>query len=534
MHRAARAVRVRACGVSGRRRGVLVLVIGYALLVVAWAMANPLVAAPDEPVQYVRALGAGYGQWAGTAYVPVSPQQSQKDRLLAALTRTFDIPARYALHGGSPGEPLGCVTWSHQSAACQRRPPSPSALASIQPLPGMWDKTPKIHSPSTGGPQASYVGAYQPFLYVPLGLAARMTGSAEAGMRAARLADALGCLVLILGALRCSRPGVLTLGVLLSLTPTALFLFGTVTTNSFEIVGSVCFVAAGLSLIGGRTGREAWIWAAVGGATLALAKATGPAWLVIDVAFLAALGNRNAIAVLRSSRRRSAALGAVLLGAAVASGVWTLTEMRHASAGLAAARPFVGPAIRQLPAFADGAIGLFGWNDTPLPGPLYLLGRLLLGGTLALALVLGTWRHRLLLLAAMAAAAVTTVAITAAIPNPAGSVGQARYTMAVAVLVPLLSAHVLAERGGRLPRRVFSAVVAVIGVGVGVLQLGAWLANAHRYAVGLNGPWGFLGRPAWSPPGHWAPWLLCAAVGALLLTVGALRSGSGAPARAVP
>src|SRR5205085_1288881 len=112
--------------------------------------------------------------------------------------------------------------------------------------------------------------------------------------------------------------------------------------------------------------------------------------------------------------------------------------------------PHIGTAIRQLPVLVDGAIGLFGWCDTPMPHLLYLVGRVLLGTILVLALIVGTWTHRLLLIAIIAVAAAVTTFVVASNPGVCVN-GQARYSLAIAVLVPLLCGHVLAEKSQRFP-----------------------------------------------------------------------------------
>src|SRR5256885_8445498 len=70
--------------------------LGYALLLVAWAFASPLGAAPDEPAHAVRAAAAGAGQLQGRAATPYdrTPQRTpaQSDFLNAEAQR-FTIPA---------------------------------------------------------------------------------------------------------------------------------------------------------------------------------------------------------------------------------------------------------------------------------------------------------------------------------------------------------------------------------------------------------------------------------------------------------
>jgi hypothetical protein len=44
----------------------------------------------------------------------------------------------------------------------------------------------------------------------------------------------------------------------------------------------------------------------------------------------------------------------------------------------------------------------------------------------------------------------------------------------------------------------------------------AWYANARYAAVGVDGPWNFIGEAQWSPPWGWEPWLGLVAAGAAI------------------
>src|SRR5438045_2285615 len=108
---------------------LVMLLTGFGGLLAAWTVSNPLAAAPDEPGHYVKALGAAYGQWSGDIAIQPSPQMTPRDRGMAGVTRTFRIPARYALYSGPPDGQI--------------------------PLPGWWDVTRTITAPAAGGPQPS-------------------------------------------------------------------------------------------------------------------------------------------------------------------------------------------------------------------------------------------------------------------------------------------------------------------------------------------------------------------------------------------
>lgn len=510
---------------------IVLMVWGFGLLMAAWVMANPVAAAPDEPSHFVKALGASYGQWSGDVPVLPSSESNPRDRLMATVTRTFRIPPRYALGGGHPNGPLSCIISKKVSAACQERPVPSFARGPTVPLPGWWIHRPRIAAPSAGGPQASYVGPYQPFLYLHLGLAARLAGTAVAGLRAARTANALTCLLLLYGAFRSARSrGALT-GILLAATPTAIFLASAVTTNGSEVFGSLCFLCAGLALIRGDDRVESWWWLALGGAALALSKATGPPWVAVDaIALVGIAGLRRTLFILHRARRFAIPSVGVVAVATSVSAAWTATKLTETASNVPAHRWDVAVAGHNLTAIVDGAIGLFGWCDTPLPAGLYTVGRLLFGGVVALGIVFGTWRQRSVLLGALAAAAMASTAIVASEPGVCVA-GQARYTLAIGLLGPLLACHIIAEREDLLPKagqQVFAcAITAVAG-----LQLASWYVNAHRYAVGRSGPWLFLGGADWSPPAGWSIWLALVVTGSFLILAGGMlfpRHDLGSP-----
>ncbi|HSH60779.1 MAG TPA: DUF2142 domain-containing protein [Acidimicrobiales bacterium] len=508
---------------------------GFAVLFAAWVIANPIGGAADEPSHYVKALGAAHGQWSGDVVVRPAPHMTPHDQFMAVVTRSFRIPARFALQGGHPNAPLSCIIDNQVSAACQRLPLASWALDPVIPAPGAWNNRPVLTAPNAGGPQASYVGAYHPFMYVPIGAAARIAGTAGRGLLAARATGALICLALLAGALRLTRSRGTLLGILLGATPTAVFLASAVTTNSMEIFASLCFLSAGLALVSGSWRLETWVWFALAGSVLALAKATGPAWLGFNAAvIMALLGLRGAVVLVREQRRCLVAAVGVVSASALLSLWWTVTNVSGVASSLAIQNPDFGGVARWLPAILDGSIGLFGWCDTPLPDGLYLLGRGLLGSVALAALLIGSWKHRLLLVGATVVHAGFTIALVTS--NPGVCVdGQARYTLAIGLVVPMLCGHVFAERGHRIPSRIRLALWSAAVTGMASLQFGAWYVNSHRYAVGGTGPWNFLASPDWSPPGGWWPWLACAGVGSVFILGGAMfwprsfEHGSTAP-----
>lgn len=155
-------------------RRTTLLVAGFSALLVAWLVGNPLAATPDEPTHFVKAVATAYGKWTGRPLEQPQPPLTPREEFLAEVSGLFDLPTRFALP-----ESLACVAFHpERSAACQE-PARP---------------------PVGQGVFFSQVAPYPPFLYLPLGLAARAAPDPVTGLRLARVAEALVCLLLLVGA----------------------------------------------------------------------------------------------------------------------------------------------------------------------------------------------------------------------------------------------------------------------------------------------------------------------------------------------
>jgi hypothetical protein len=168
-------------------------------------------------------------------------------------------------------------------------------------------------------------------------------------------------------------------------------------------------------------------------------------------------------------------------------------------------------------------VGWFGWLDAPAPGLTYALWAIVFGVLLGLALV--AWRRRFLVVAG--AAAIVTVAAPLVFEtvqaHQVGFFWQGRYSMPLALGVPVLlalsvalpRATTVAAGAGDDPVLNGSGVARLVGavaVAVVIGHVAAFGQALRRNTVGYNGPLDFLVHPDWEPP---VPaWLL-----ALLFTV---------------
>lgn len=489
-------LRLRAASQPGRA-GPVLLLLGLVLSTLAWIFGNPPTAAPDEPSHYFKAVAAGRGELVGVpgpfpfmaeAFTPAQRRQ------LDTTFRAFHIPSPLRFQGN-----LSCVAFQpHRTAGCLR------------------DDRPEF----AADPSPSIVGAYQPFVYLPAGVLTRWGQDRTAALWLARLGSAALSLGLLATAIKLVWHGdpvqrrFRLIGLVLAITPMVVFLISAIGSTGPEITASIAFTAGELRLMEGRS-RAVWLATGLAGMLLAVSRPLGPLWIaVIGALPIALLGWRRSWQLVRDSGGHAwLALGLVVTGLS-ANVAWGLalgldTPVRWTgidnAVGAVAAR--FGDILRQ-------TIGVFGWQDTPMPQPAYAVWLILTSGLLLAGLVSGQRRQRLVLLTAVAAAGLVTLVVGALVEQ--NSLGmQGRYVLPVAVTLPLLAAELLARRSIVVFRLARQAVLlgALAAVAVHLL---AWLTNARRYAVAINGPVWFFPQSQWAPPGGWWPWIGLAVAAALV------------------
>lgn len=490
------AARFRSSG-ERQRRPLVLLVAGWALLVSAWVFSNPPGYAPDEPAHYIKALAAGRGElFGGDGGFPEGPGFGPDQlRWINRAARAFDVPAGLAPDGlpCSPSLDAGV------SAGCVTTLPPPPA-----------------------GARDTYVGTYQPFLYVLPGIFARGATTATEGILLARTAGAVTSLLLLAAAAAVlwgpGAGGLPLVGVVLAATPMVLFLGSGVSANGPEISAGICLVAAVLRLTRPGTAPTAtWTAAAAAAAVLALSRSLGPAFVVlIALVAVALVGRRRAWQVAREGGRW-ATMSAIVAAAAMAAGVgWELSRQPRPPLGSVDAT-LVGRAVEATFGYVlRQQIGAFGWNEVPLPRPARTWWIASLVALLVIAAGVARWRGRLVLVGAVAASVVVSVLVFVAVDGT-GFPMQGRYVLPFVVVVPLLAGELVARERGRLPSLRRLPLFPVVTVGAAAAHFAGWVVNSRRAAVGVFGPLFFSGQSQWRPPLGWAPWLVVAATGSLLL-----------------
>lgn len=483
-----------------RRRLALTVTATVAVIAICWILGNPRSSGPDEPSHMVTSAGLVRGELTGDPN-PADP-----------ATHLMTVPAMV----GAPDP--GCWAFvASETPAC----------ASGVPL-----STDEVPAATT-----SY--NYPPFGLVLPGVASLV--SWPAGY--AYLARALGALLpvfLLGGAITAlaDRHRSLAVAALAGLTPIAWFTLGVVNPSGLAISGGLALAAGCLLLPTARPRAE--LIATVAWIALTLARRDGPLWaaavviavcITIDVrpsdlwrhlsrrsrvviAVSAALPPIQVIA--RGDTFLNVALAGAVLGILVYEwllDVWakctTVAARRRLLAALvaAAAAGFVAVLVMRPGGYDANVVrlvigntgdhlvqlvGVLGWLNAPVPTTAVLAFWATVGGLAAVALI---ERPRSALAGTATLAAVVVLAWLLEFGHGAsyGEYWQGRYSMPLAVAVPLLLAW--REHATSLDRLVGPLAM----VWWGVANLG-FFASQRRWAVGVDGSWYFWRWDVWGAP----------------------------------
>ncbi len=494
-----------------RRRITLpvILSLAYALLLAGWVGGDPPFAAPDEWSHYLRTLGVADGHLIGTPYAyPLAPTVSEHDRRTYAwindAARLVRVPpglfvAGFDCNAGRPG----------QSAACLRRLTVAPGEA-IEPTP---------------------VGNYQPLPYLLPALVITLARDPFTADLLGRAISALACWLCIALAIRLLWDGraASLVGPLIALSPMILFIGASLTPSGLEILSGFLLAAALLHLWRcDRASRWGWLIAGLAGAVLALSRSTGPLYVALDLLIFGALvGPREFWGRLRGQKLGAALGGVLIVIGIILSRLWERAYGSHLRIDPAAIPAQVGPALRRVPVIVAEYVGVFGSLDTVLPDRSYMIWLAALGGVILLALVVGTWHERAVLVIAVVGNLAVIFGFSVLLVVGTTFDVQGRHTLPLAVMVPLLAGAILARRADRLPvwlrqHSIGNWSFALLTALVGLFHCFAWYWNARRQGVGLGGKFRFFDRAEWYPPWGWWPWATLIVLGAALLLLPAL------------
>jgi len=194
-------------------------------LSVAWALATPLTAVPDEPAHIVKAAATVRGELDGP---PLTVTSTTGGVTTQQILTGYRVPAGYA----ELPDMFRCYAFhTNQPASCAT--PMPDAKGEV------------LVGTSAGGNNPAY--------YLAVGWTS-LLGHGEGGIYAMRIVSAALCsaflasaVVTIVEARR--RRGILLLGLVATATPTALFLNGSVNPNGIEVCSAILVWCALLGLL---------------------------------------------------------------------------------------------------------------------------------------------------------------------------------------------------------------------------------------------------------------------------------------------
>lgn len=458
--------------------------LAYAALGTLWALSSPLLSVPDEPGHAIKAAAVANGQFGGRGVL-----QPESKYLPARLDTYVRVPQSIANAAGN----AACFAFNpRMTAGC---------------APGLGNDSTMVEAVTEGG-------TYPPAFYLLVGWPSRFLDGKAAlyGMRLCSVVIGAALLASGLASARRAATSRFTVaGAALAATPMAFFLIGSINPSGMEIAAAFATWLAWLELLAtdGRPSTRLLVRVAVVSSAFIVTRPLSPAFFGLAlVTVFAMAATRARLAVLRRDRRVLALVGAIGVVAAL-SVAWILLFVSDAATSAA---PVPGlTVLKALPLSYDQLwwrtrqlFGVFGWLDTTTPVWI-TLGWLIGAGVLvAVALVVGTWRQRIVMVVLTAAAAGLPVLIEASSAPRIGFVWQGRYSLPLVMGVPLLGAWVTASRlSGDLTwhrwtrRLLLWATVAGVVAG----QFVAQAAGLSRYVVGQPSSFlAYLSGSGWTPP----------------------------------
>ncbi len=476
------------------------VLVAWALLLTVWIMGNAPFAAPDEADHFIRAVGMSEGHLIGKAdrgarigVTPIQVAFTAQEARLVSLPRGLDpLPFTCEL---APGE---------RDAACLN----------------------VARSTPTAVTRVTAVGNYQPFPYLLPAVALRAGSSAPSALRLARAADALVALGLLAVAVfalyDADSPLVSLLGLLLAVTPMALFCAAILSGSATEIAGAVAFFSCLL-----RVGRQGpvparwWTLTALSGAALALSRSASPAWLALALLVALIWGGPRAFVHRWKAGWAPRATTGVLALAVILNRAWEALYGTHVSLDTAKLHAGLVAGVHEWWRALPELVGKFGYLDVKLPLIIPLVWFALVLALMVTAGAVSEGRERLVLTAVMVAGLVGPAVFYAFLIRPTGAGLQGRHVLPVLILVPLLAGEALNRHRDCVRADWLRSLAIAVPVVVAVMQVTAWYVNAKHYAVGGAGPEWFLSRATWTPPTGWWIWLGAVVLaGACLAVVG--------------
>ncbi len=428
-----------------------------------WTLASPLWSVPDEASHVINAAAVVRGQAGGQ-------------------DKAVDVPEFYA-RAGDPS--LTCFA---------TKPDQPAGCA------------PRIRGSDRAAEGFTQFDRYSPLPYVLLGVPSLLPPSVTA-VRLMRLAGALACAALVASGLMSAASqgrGMTLAATLFAVTPMVAFLAGSVNTSGIEIAAAIALWPSLLALVRHGPGAplRLIIRSAVAAGVLVTARPTSPLWLALVVAIVAlAVGWPSVRALARDPRVVRAAV--IVAGVTVVAVAWVvLRDSLEGIRGSGQSQGLKGDVLvstGKFPSLFLEMIGVEGWLDTRPPFLLVLGWTAALGGLVLFGMAAGTRRGILAMLGTAILVYVLPLAIEVARAETSGFPWQGRYTLPLAVGVPILAGWLVDTGTDALPGLIRRAATPVILVACGA-QLLAHIWSTRRYVSGSKGSLFYFVDSGWNPP----------------------------------
>ena len=371
---------------------------------------------------------------------------------------------------------------------------------------------------------ATYVGRHPPAYYGTVGFLSRWVTPGRSQVLVMRALGALAVAALLASSLatlaRLGAPTWAGAGFALALSPMVLFLAGVVSPSGIEVgaaigvwVNGAALASAEDAVVDARVIDRLGIAASV----LVFSRALSPLWLVVIGLVLILLTTRARLVDVLRTRRAQVWSGAIVACLAVQAWWYFYADPLGHLVGTPVHEPveaLVRTSIGKIPQLLHEMVGVFGWLDTRPPSLTYYVWVLALGALVGLTITFATTRFMLAIGAATVAALALPIVIEVVGAGESGFIWQGRYSLPLAVGLPLLAGIALgsSQAGRDIGRRLPVVLVAALVVA----QVAAFAQALRRYAVGQNGSLWFFSDSRWEPP---IPALLLIVLYALLMAV---------------
>jgi len=485
--------------------------LAFLALALSWSLGTPLLSAADEPEQSVKAAATVRMEFSGQDHVWNLPGWQGGFTTPDYLEVAYDLP--HSLVQALAEHDPQCYAFRFGTA------PVCTVKANA-------------NRTAVAGDTASSHMNYTPLYYLLVGWPSLFLHG-DAALYGMRIASALITAALLTAAFTTTsrRRGAAAIGVLAAATPAAIYFGSVVNPSGLEICSALLVWASFASLVHAEPGapglRRDRILFATSAVLLILTRPLGSLWLVMIVVLVLVTATDLRTRVRELIRGPGARwTGGVLAAALAATLAWDTTQN---TMGIV---PQTNPkftfamgaylTLQQTPNLIAQMLGQLGWNDVRVPQATALLWCGVVAVLVLLAFALGNRRERLALLATTVLVVVFPMAFEGYSGAAYGVGWQGRYTLPLAVGMPILGAEILMRRLGAVPWGAVGGTLRSLANTLAGTLVIAYLFEVwwawRRYAQGLAG--NTIPMPAkWTPPVGWPTALGLAVVGCIGLVL---------------